>query len=101
MNAIEHALVFSPDLDRELDVCDLPEALRAPVAACGEAIPSESSGKQAIPTLEAAERRLIEAALRASDGNQTRAAQVLAIERHRLRRRIVHHGLTDLLRNQP
>jgi DNA-binding NtrC family response regulator len=51
-----------------------------------------------LTTLEVAERQLIAAALRAYDGNQSRVARALAIERHRLRRRIVHHGLQKLAR---
>lgn len=91
INAIEHALVFSTT-ELPLDVPDLPEEIRsAHPNALSNLIPE-------LMTLEAAERQLIAAALRAANGNQTRAAQTLAIERHRLHRRIVRYGLEDLVR---
>jgi transcriptional regulator with PAS, ATPase and Fis domain len=93
INAIEHALVFS-EPGHVLDVADLPQEILAQCPDTTETIPGPL-------TLEAAERQLIAAALRACGGNQSRAAQRLAIERHRLRRRIVHHGLTDLVRARP
>jgi two-component system response regulator AtoC len=46
-----------------------------------------------IPSLEAAERLLILRALRATGGNQGRAAQILQVERHRLSRKIHRYGL--------
>ncbi|MGH7176359.1 MAG: sigma-54 interaction domain-containing protein [Tepidisphaeraceae bacterium] len=90
MNAVEHALVFA-DGERELDVHDLPEDVRHEQPA--------SATDPGLITLEAAERKLIEAALKATGGNQSRTAQALAIERHRLRRRIVQYGLTNLVRH--
>lgn len=90
INAIEHALVFSIT-ELPLDVPDLPEELQS-----GAAEPAiQFSG---LMTLEAAERQLIAAALKSANGNQTRAAQTLAIERHRLHRRIIRYGLSDLVR---
>jgi DNA-binding NtrC family response regulator len=97
INAVEHALVFSESEGGELDVANLPEDLRAPIPASA----SDPCAGGGVTTLEMAERQLIEAALIAADGNQSRAAAALAIERHRLRRRIVHHGLTDLIRPRP
>ena len=91
VNAIEHALVFSPP-DRCLDVIDLPTELRS---ARPESIADQSF---TLMTLAEAERRLIAAALKATGGNQSRAAETLAIERHRLRRRILHYNLTHLVR---
>lgn len=91
MNAIEHAHVFSPG-NADLDVTDLPEEIRLRPGA----IAPEAS--RSLRTLEAAERDLIAEALRVYHGNQTRVAEALAIERHRLRRRVIYHGLTDLLR---
>ena len=113
INAVEHALVFSPvdSVDRvgddddnttrdQLDVDDLPDEVRAG-AARAEQLPNRRalvSGDVPIMTLEAAERQLIADALQACHGNQSRVARVLDIERHRLHRRIVHHGLTALVR---
>jgi two-component system response regulator HydG len=91
INAIEHALVFSSP-DQPLDVADLPEGIRA------DRPRPDSREDMELMTLEAAERWLIASALRANGGNQARTAQTLAIERHRLRRRIVRYGLTDLVR---
>jgi DNA-binding NtrC family response regulator len=51
--------------------------------------------------MEAAERRLVARALLAFNGNQTRTAAALAIERHRLHRIVVRHGLEDLTRPRP
>jgi DNA-binding protein Fis len=48
--------------------------------------------------LDTAERELIRRALRVTGGNQTRAASLLAIERHRLHRFIVRFGLESLVR---
>ena len=92
LNAIEHAVVFAP-FNGPLRHLDLPP----------EVLGSNNDGEISTPlqtplTLDAVERRTIMAALQASGGNQSRAAQALAIERHRLRRRIVHHRLTHLVR---
>jgi two-component system response regulator HydG len=92
INAVEHALVFSPP-DDSLDVADLPEVVQA------ERVRTSIHTEFGVMTLAAAERQAIAAALRASGGNQTRAAQTLEIERHRLRRRILQYNLTDLVRN--
>lgn len=91
INAVEHALVFSAS-GQVLDVADLPEAVRAATER------DSIEPSQTLMTLADAERQLIAAALRASGGNQSRAAQTLAIERHRLHRRIVQYNLTDLVR---
>jgi transcriptional regulator with PAS, ATPase and Fis domain len=95
MNAIEHAVVFAPR-GAPLRPADLPAEVRG--------AEDDSKTTEEIHTgprtLAAAERRAIVAALTASAGNQTRAAQVLAVERHRLRRRIVHHGLTHMVRSR-
>jgi transcriptional regulator with PAS, ATPase and Fis domain len=92
MNAVEHAIVFSENVD-VLDACDLPDDVLAR-ANCesNEELPNR------LMTLEEAERRLIEIALRKFRGNQSQAARALQIERHRLSRRIAHFGLSDLTR---
>ncbi len=91
INAIEHALVFSMP-NAPLDAGDLPGEVRAAREGMDR---GENPG---LLTLEAAERQAIAAALRACGGNQTQAARALAIERHRLRRRIVQYQLLDLIR---
>jgi DNA-binding NtrC family response regulator len=50
-----------------------------------------------IPTLDHAERTLVAKALTASRGNQSRAAEILDIDRRRLRRKIRLYGLQSLL----
>jgi transcriptional regulator with PAS, ATPase and Fis domain len=53
-----------------------------------------SDGRPGIQTLEAAELRAIEAALRESGGNRSLAARALGIDRSTLRRkaRRLHHA---------
>ena len=92
MNAVEHAIVFAQAGD-VLDVCDLPEEV---IAQVDSDAPDELPNR--LMTLEEAERRLIEIALRKFRGNQSQAARALKIERHRLSRRITHFGLSDLTR---
>lgn len=55
------------------------------------------SPRPEIPTLEHAERLLVTRALAATRGNQSRAAQILDIDRRRLRRKIRRYGLQSLL----
>jgi DNA-binding NtrC family response regulator len=50
-----------------------------------------------IPTLDHAEKELVARALVATRGNQSRAAEVLDIDRRRLRRKIRLHGLQSFL----
>ncbi|MBL8757323.1 MAG: sigma-54-dependent Fis family transcriptional regulator [Phycisphaerae bacterium] len=84
-NAIEHGVVMSQG--EEIGVGDLPEHIRGgtPLGAS----PSEGP----IVTLESAERTLIERALKATGGNQRKAAELLRIERRRLARKIERYGL--------
>ena len=88
-NALEHALVFAagPQITCE----DLPATIRG-------AQPVEIFTDESIQTLDAAQRGLVARALRAADGNQSRAAQMLAIERHRLHRIIQRYKLEHLTR---
>ena len=85
-NAIEHAVVFSKS--RQLKPSDLPDSVRA---GSGSAV----SGGGIVP-IEQAERQLIVDALHATNGNQSRAAELLAVERRWLRRRIVRYQLQEL-----
>ena len=90
-NAMEHALAYATGA--QIQPADLPDSVRQG----GEAREDDDS----LPTMEAAERRLVARALRACNGNQSLAARTLAIERHRLHRIIVRHGLEDLTRPRP
>jgi transcriptional regulator with PAS, ATPase and Fis domain len=91
-NAMERAYLFCRD--RTIDVADLPvEVQDAGRSSRG----SRSVGDEPIPSLAEAERLLIARVLKAASGNQTEAARVLDVERHRMRRLIVRHGLTHLL----
>ena len=56
---------------------------------------------QSVPRLADAERMLIARVLTLTGGNQSDAARLLDIERHRLRRKIVSYGLEDLARIRP
>ena len=72
---------------------DLPAAIQGDLA--GSYIPSPAP-PTAVPldqTLEAVERRLIEEALRMARQNKSKAAEILAISRPRLYRRVVDLGL--------
>jgi DNA-binding NtrC family response regulator len=89
MNAIEHALVFARGETITLE--DLPPQVRGG----GESAHLRADG---IVPLAQAERDLIRRTLCVTGGNQSRAATLLQVERHRLRRRILHYGLQDLLR---
>jgi len=84
-NVIEHACVFSEN--GSVTRAYLPPGLR------GVANNHETTGHGEVMTLEAAERSLIERALRAAGGIQVRAATMLGVERHRLARMIRRHGL--------
>jgi DNA-binding NtrC family response regulator len=103
-NAMERAFLFC--IDRTI----LPDHLPAEIV---EFASPESNGSwrhaphdftgvgHEIPRLADAERSLIARALQASGGNQTDAARVLDVERHRLRRKITLYGLEHLTRVRP
>lgn len=102
-NALEHAAVFSQGT--QIEWSDLPERVRGgrvgAVAASTEAIlhdprPTAEPTNGGVMTLEAMERELIERALRVSDGNQNRAAGMLAVDRRRLYRKVAKYGLKHL-----
>ncbi|MEM6750913.1 MAG: sigma 54-interacting transcriptional regulator [Planctomycetota bacterium] len=88
-NVAEHALVFGDG--KVIQPHDLPDRLRhAPTPA----EPREAD--TGLCTLAQLERQLIERALRITHGNQTRAAQLIGVERHRLHRKIVRYGIQPL-----
>lgn len=87
-NAIEHAFVVSPL--QELPAAALPEHIGKRSAGNAE--------HELVP-LAVAERALIERALRATGGNQARAAAILQIDRRRLYRKIRAYNLEPLTRS--
>ncbi|MBL0869159.1 MAG: sigma-54-dependent Fis family transcriptional regulator [Phycisphaerales bacterium] len=92
-NAIEHAVVFCKG--SSIDVLDLPERVRGIGAGNAGAALDLADGP--IITLEAAEKGLIVRALKASNGNQSRAAALLSIDRRRLYRKVRLYGLNHLV----
>jgi two-component system NtrC family response regulator len=95
VNALEHAMVFATG--DQLAPEDLPESVRA-AAKCAKGS-SGTSGP--VVTMDAAQRDLVTQALTAAEGNQTRAAELLQIERHRLGRIVKRFGLQHLTRPRP
>jgi DNA-binding NtrC family response regulator len=100
-NAIERAFLFCGD--RTIDVAHLPAELRdSPgCVASAEVTADPFSSVDFIPRLVDAERMLIARVLKVTGGNQSDAARLLDVERHRLRRKIVQHGLEHLARIRP
>lgn len=100
-NAIERAFLFCGD--RTIDVAHLPSEIRDATAI----VPDDKQWTHptfetdSIPRLADAERLLIARVLKVTGGNQSDAARLLDIERHRLRRKIVLHGLEHLARIRP
>jgi DNA-binding NtrC family response regulator len=100
-NAVERAFLFCGD--RTVDLLDLPCEIRD---FCRETSADSSASDLAgldfaIPSLAEAERLLIARVLKVTGGNQSDAARLLDVERHRLRRKIVHHRLEHLARIRP
>ena len=108
-NAIERAFLFCGD--RTIEPAHLPPELALAGVAAAEAplavgddgawLTPQRAATAGIPRLADAERALIARALEATGGNQTDAARLLDIERHRLRRKIALYGLEHLLRLRP
>jgi DNA-binding NtrC family response regulator len=100
-NAIERAFLFCSD--RTIDVVHLPNEVRdaAETFSVEGAVGQLASDGEPIPRLADAERILIARVLKLTGGNQSDAARLLDIERHRLRRKIVVHGLEHLARIRP
>ena len=101
-NAIERAFLFCAD--RTIDVIHLSDEVRAaaPKFSVDNAIAEPGVIEhQSVPRLADAERMLIARVLTLTGGNQSDAARLLDIERHRLRRKIVSYGLEDLARIRP
>ncbi len=98
-NAIERAFLFCRD--RTIGVHDLPADVAAAAAHDAIQAPTATDGESSIPRLADAERDLISRALQATNGNQSDAAKLLDVERHRLRRKIVLYKLEHLTRVRP
>ena len=101
-NAIERAFLYSAD--RTIDIIHLPNEVRSAVQVFrveGAMAEPGAIELQSVPRLADAERMLIARVLTLTAGNQSDAARLLDIERHRLRRKIVSHGLEDLARIRP
>jgi DNA-binding NtrC family response regulator len=102
-NAIERAFLFCGD--RTIQSLHLPNEIRdfrPPPAEVKEGTTFAASDEAgAIPRLADAERLLIARVLKVTAGNQSDAARLLDVERHRLRRKIMLHGLEHLARIRP
>ncbi|HEX3600632.1 MAG TPA: sigma 54-interacting transcriptional regulator [Lacipirellulaceae bacterium] len=100
-NAIERAFLFCAD--RTIDVIHLPAEIRDAVTLAKTPDPwtHPTFEVDSIPRLADAERLLIARVLKVTGGNQSDAARLLDIERHRLRRKIVAHGLEHLAHIRP
>lgn len=77
----------------QIDVTDLPASLRQAVRLERTPVPSPEPPIPLDKLLEQAERRLIELALRRARGNKSRAADLLAVWRPRLLRRMEALGI--------
>ena len=99
-NAIERAFLFCGD--RTIQAGHFPSEIRearpAVLDVAAEPLIDEAGP---IPRMADAERWLIAQALKMANGNQSIAARLLDVERHRLRRKIVLYGLEHLARNRP
>jgi DNA-binding NtrC family response regulator len=82
--------IFAMGVDGTLTADDLPEAVRTEE-------PMAAEDGEAPRALSDAERQAVERALRASDGNKSRAAVLLRISRTRLYRKIREYGLTEYM----
>jgi DNA-binding NtrC family response regulator len=100
-NAIERAFLFCGD--RTIDVAHLPAEVRDATRLLTNQDPwtHPNFETDSIPRLADAERLLIARVLKVTGGNQSDAARLLDIERHRLRRKIVAHGLEHLAHIRP
>ncbi len=106
-NVTEHALVFAAG--ESITAADLPQVVRRAAAkhrSNGQGNNGHGkngrtqTGRRRIVPLEVAERCLIKRALRATGGKQTRAAEMLGVERHRFARLIRRHNLTAFVQSQ-
>jgi transcriptional regulator with PAS, ATPase and Fis domain len=96
-NMMERAHLFCGS--RVIGAAHLPPEIRdavSPTAARG----GRPAHGNSIPSLAEAESLLVARALQAARGNQSAAARLLQVERHRLRRLIARHDLEHLLQTR-
>ena len=100
-NAVERAFLFCSD--RTIQAAHLPCEIREaqPEPSTEWTFSDDGGAADSIPRLADAERLLIARVLKVTGGNQSDAARLLDVERHRLRRKIVQHGLEHLARIRP
>lgn len=91
-NVMERSFVFCND--RTIDLAHLPSEVRECVHHSSR---HGTATSEPITSLAEAERVLIGRVLKKVHGNQSQAAQLLDVERHRLRRLILRHGLGHLI----
>lgn len=92
-NVVERALILEKTSEvqpQSLILRSLGETAASPPGA--EAAPG-SAGRSGIVPLEQMEREMVERAMRAAGGNQTRAARLLEISRDQLRYRLKKFGI--------
>ncbi len=93
-NVMERAHLFC--CGASIGTAHLPTEIRTATAP-PPAPDSRQDVAHSIPSMAEAESMLIARALHAARGNQSAAARLLQVERHRLRRLIAHHDLEHLL----
>ena len=100
-NSIERAFLFCSD--RTVTPVHLPSEIRdaRPAQSIVSSLSPDIDSAAAIPRLADAERLLIARVLKLTGGNQSDAARLLDVERHRLRRKIILHGLQHLAHIRP
>ncbi len=96
VNAIEHALVFARG--ERIEVHDLPVTIAGGIEGTSRLDSQTTTVRPG--TLIEMEVEMIRRTLDATNGNQSRAAAILGIERHRLKRRIALHGLEHLVKRK-
>ncbi|MDM7915187.1 MAG: sigma-54-dependent transcriptional regulator [Candidatus Eisenbacteria bacterium] len=100
--------VYAMGVEGTITVEDLPELVRAggldgsvsastSTSTSGSGLASATDDLDGTGPLSDAERQAIERALKAADGNKSRAASMLRISRTRLYRKIREYGLTEYL----
>ncbi|MFV1959170.1 MAG: sigma 54-interacting transcriptional regulator, partial [Planctomycetota bacterium] len=85
LNVLERAVVLAPG--DTLTAADFPLDIARPGP------PRAPAGEDDVLTLREAEKRAVEAALRAAGGRKGRAAEILGISRPRLNRKIREYGI--------
>jgi transcriptional regulator with PAS, ATPase and Fis domain len=94
-NALEHSYIMTSS--DQIDASDLP-----PYVLTQDQVEAEPEGLANTPVepLEDVMKRAVARALKATEGHQGQAAQLLQIERHRLYRMVKRYGLKPQTRNR-